>query len=50
MWNDTTTKDFRAPIPNFISRTESAKEYFMDKFGKSRLNEKSLNLNYFHSM
>ena len=40
MWNDTTTKDFRAPIPNFISRTESAKEYFMDKFGKSRLNEK----------
>ena len=40
MWNDTTTKDFRAPIPNFLSRTETAKEYFLKKFGESRINER----------
>ncbi len=40
MWNDTSNQDFRAPIPNFISRTESAKEYFIEKFGKSRIKEK----------
>ena len=39
MWNDTSTLDFRAPIPNFTSRTESAKEYFIKKFGKSRINK-----------
>jgi len=28
MWNDTSYKGFKAPLPNFLSRTISAKEYF----------------------
>ena len=28
MWNDTTSKKFRGPIPNFKSRTISPREYF----------------------
>ena len=39
MWNDTSTKDFRAPLPQFISRTESSKDYFIKKFGEARINE-----------
>ena len=39
MWNDTSTKNFRAPLPNFVSRTESPKKYFIDKFGKSKIKE-----------
>ena len=38
MWNDTSIKEFRAPIPKFVSRTEEALDYFIEKFGKSRLN------------
>ena len=31
MWNDTTSKNFIAPKPNFLSRTISPKEYFREK-------------------
>ena len=36
MWNDTSIKEFRAPLPKFLSRNESRKEYFINTFGSER--------------
>ena len=37
MWNDTSTKEFKAPLPCFKSRVEEPIDYFRNIFGSKRI-------------